>query len=249
MENKSILNQKLFKSRAKLITSSTLWAGLGFFIIALLCIGFSFIIKATINNNFDNTYFIISGIASLVGLIIGLVFEFKWSFNVINSSWAVVITAILCNILSYTLLLAPWLALIQDSWIVTTALATTGLSFIALAICGSFISDKTAFSLFKIAGVLSLIFFIFQMIFIFILIFAFRNYQTWQLIYNSLFILILVPYILLSFWQISKTEQFYSELESNEHRQKVSLFFGLIILKQFITLLMVLIRMFSYFKQ
>lgn len=246
MESNSFLKQKLEIRKTKLITSATLWAGLGFLIIGLLCIAFSFVIKSTLNNNFSNTYFIISGVVSIIGLIVGMVFEFRWSFNVYNSSWGVIATAIICNIICYTLILAPWIVLIENSWIVTTALAITGLSFIVMALCGTFISDKVAFNMMKIVGILSLVFFFFQLAFIFILIFAWKNYETWQLIYNSLFILILVPYIILSFWQISKTEQFYSELESSEHRRKVSLFFGLIILKQFITLLLVIIRMFLW---
>lgn len=246
MENSTFLNKKLVTRKTKLITSSTLWAGLGFLVVGILCIAFSFIIKESLKNNFDNNYFIISGVVSIVGLIIAMVFEFRWSFNIHNSSWGTIITAITCNILAYTLIIAPWVVLIQDSWVITTAIAITGLSFVVMAMIGTFISDKAAFSMMKIVGILTLVFFVFQLAFIFILVFAWRSYEMWQLIYNALFILILVPYIVLSFWQISKTELFYGELDDAAQRRKVSLFFGLIILKQFISLLMIIVRMLAW---
>lgn len=242
-ENVSKIKYK-YKNTHSLLINSLIWSGLGFVIVGLLSIGYSYILK----NNFGNillsdNYLIGSGIALIIFLIITVVINIKWSINVINSSWLLVISAWIINIFMLTGMVAPYVTLINNSQLIFTVIAVSGGIFAIMGLIGyGLMNIKTAFMASKLIWIILGLMFLLQFIFMITFAFAFTNsFSYYYLLFDMSYLLINVLMVGLTFFNIKNQSDIYSEL-NNKQKIKLGLYFGMKLLILFVIMFIYLLR-------
>ena len=242
-------SQSLSKVSQKLLLNSILWASLGFIIVGGLSIGYSFIMKTYYNDILlSQAYLISSSVVSVVLVIAAIFLRMYWSFNIVNASWGMIILNWIIYLFLYTGILAPLITLINNPWIVLMALCITGIVYTITAIIGySLMNTKFAISLSKIIMIISFVMLMLQIAFLVPMYFYYSFFETWYIIYQVVYSVIIIGMTALCFYNISNSEYFYQELDKTT-KIKVSLFFALSILNMFVLLFRMILRLFLNFR-
>ncbi|MDE5617688.1 MAG: hypothetical protein K2I36_02455 [Ureaplasma sp.] len=248
MEN----NLKQYQSNTKIhnrswcLLTSLIWAALGFIIVSLLSALYSYLMQ---NYAFEiiytNTYIITSSILSILFFFILIYLSYKWSENIINANYLLIITNWVINIFLFVGVIAPLITLLDNPIFIYSMLGITGVIFLIIGGIGYFlVNDKFAFKLQNIIWIVITMMFVMQLIFILPFALLLTNlFSIYYLIYDFVFMIVTIIMILLYFYQIKKFDLIYNDLTNNQ-RIKISLFFGLKLLTCFIILFLYMIRLF-----
>lgn len=238
------------KSGYGLLLSSLLWAGLGFIVVGLLSIGYSFLIR----NNFQawldsQAYTIGSAIVLVVFVAISAFINIKWSTNVTNSSWTLIVFVWIIDVLLMTGMIAPLVTLIDNPWLVFIVIAISGGIFVLMAILGyCVLTYKTAITLSKLIWFIFGGLLVFNLIFMLTFSFLYTNaYSVFYLVFDVCYLVISLLSIAMTFFNISKSEQFSNDID-RQQKLKLGLFFGLQLLMSYIVLFVTLLRIIIRFK-
>lgn len=238
------------KSGYNLLLSSLLWAGLGFIVVGLLSIGYSSLIR----NNFQawldsQAYTIGSAIVLVVFVVISAFINIKWSSNVTNSSWTLIVFVWIIDVLLMTGMIAPLVTLIDNPWLVFIVIAISGGIFVLMAILGyCVLTYKTAITLSKLIWFIFGGLLVFNLIFMLTFSFLYTNaYSVFYLVFDVCYLVISLLSIAMTFFNISKSEQFSNDID-RQQKLKLGLFFGLQLLMSYIVLFVTLLRIIIRFK-
>lgn len=244
-----IFNQTLSKTSGRLISSSLIWASLGFIVVAGLSIGYSFIMTQYFNDILQTQgYLIGSSVATVLFVIAAIVMNLFWSFNITNAPWWLITLNWVVYIFLYTGMLAPLITLINNPWVVLMALAITGVCYSLMAVVGyCLLTTKAAMRLSIMLMVGFIAISILQIAFLVPMYLYYSAFQVWYVIYQVVFSILILAMTALSFFNIAKSEYFYQDL-TRATRIKVSLFFGLNILNNFVLMFRMILSMFLNFR-
>lgn len=248
MENN--LNQyqanKKIQNKSWCLLTSLIWAALGFIIVSLLSILYSYLMrKYAVNIIYTEAYTIVGAIFSIVFLFLLIYLSYAWSKDIFNASYSLIIANWIIDIVLFTGMIAPLVTLVDNPIFVYSMLGITGVIFLIIGGIGYFLmSDRFAFKLQNIIWIIISIMFIFQLIFILPFSLLLTNlFSIYYLVYDFVFMVITIIMILLYFYQIKKMEIIYNDL-NNSQKIKVSLFFGLKLLTCFVILFWYIMQLF-----
>lgn len=238
-----------YKNKHALLINSLIWGGLGFVLVGLLSIGYSFLIRYYLNNNFNDSYFIGAGLASFIFMIVAVILNMKWSFNITEGSWGLVIGVWILDIFLLTGIVAPLVTVINDPWLIFTVIAVTGGIFTVMGLIGyAIMNSNMAIAMSKVAMFILIAIFVFQLVFMLTFSFMFSNtLSIYYLIFDIAFLVITGIMIGLTFYSISNASIFYNNLTKQE-QMKLSLYFGLRLLITFVIMFVYLLRFIASFR-
>lgn len=248
-ENVSTIKYK-YKNTHALLINSLIWSGLGFVIVGLLSIGYSYLLKNQFNNVLGSQgYLIGSGIALIVFLIITIVINVKWSMNVINSSWSLVIGAWAINVIMLTGMVAPYVTLINDPQLVFITIGASGGIFLIMGLIGyGLMNVRTAFMISKLIWIILGVMFLLQFIFMMTFAFAYSNsFSYYYLLFDMAYLLINVLMVGLTFFTIKNQSDVYQDLDGKQ-KIKLGLYFGMKLLILFVIMFTYLLRFIASFR-
>lgn len=239
-----------YKNNHVLLINSLIWAGLGFVIVGLLSIGYSYLLKLQFNSVLGTDgYFIGSLVAMLVFMIVAFVINVKWSMNVLDSSWLLITGAWAINVLLLTGMVAPLVTLINDSQLVFIVIAVSGGIFLLMGIIGyALMRIETAFMVSKLIWIILGVMFILQLIFMLTFAFMYSNsFSIYYLIFDMGYLLMNVLMIGLTFFSIKNQSNMYNNIDKQQ-KMKLGLYYGMQLLIQFVIMFTYLLRIFASFR-
>lgn len=250
IKSEKVKVKKQIQSSHWLLLNSLLWSGIGFVIVGLLSIGYSFLII----NNFSEwlqsqNYTIASSIVLIAFVFLSIFINIKWSTNVINSSWTLISAVWIIDILLMTGMIAPLVTLINNPWLVFTVIACSGAMFVLVGGLGYLVMTvKTAMNLSKLLWFIFIGLFAFNLIFMLTFSFMYTNsFSIYYLVFDICYLIISLIVLGLTFFSISKSGQLYQELDKQQ-KTKLGSYFGLQLLLAYVILLVSLLRLVSNFR-
>lgn len=244
--NKKTIN---LQSKNQLLVNSLIFSGLGFIVVALLSIGYSYIIRNYFSSWLINSYYytIASSVILVIASIAIFAINWTWSRNILNASWSIIVIAWITNILLMTAMLAPLITLIDNSELVFITIAVSGGIFVLIGIL-SYLLMKFNLQL----ALTKLMFIILGGVFILGIIFSFtfgfvytNSISNYFLVFDICYLVVSLIMIALVFYSIKSSSEVFS-IVNRTQQMKLSLYFGMSLLISYVMLLRVLLRLISF---
>ena len=243
--NKKTIN---LQSKNQLLVNSLIFSGLGFIVVALLSIGYSYIIRNYFSSWLTNSYYTIaSSVILVIASIAIFAINWTWSRNILNASWSIIVIAWITNILLMTAMLAPLITLIDNSELVFITIAASGGIFVLIGIL-SYLLMKFNLQL----ALTKLMFIILGGVFILGIIFSFtfgfvytNSISNYFLVFDICYLVVSLIMIALVFYSIKSSSEVFS-IVNRTQQMKLSLYFGMSLLISYVMLLRILLRLISF---
>ena len=255
VEGYKTIKQKYTKKQASVLTVSLLTAGIGFLYVAVLGLLLEYLVFNPILLNPDATIGQLTAANAIltiasVGIIIGIIMSFIWSFRLYKASLAFGIVTIFIYASSFAVgfgSLFSYIEAISDEKglsIIMSAFGLVGVIFLGAFAVAKLLSIKGIITLTKLIIATSAIAFVAYLAFmIWALIGMQASYaRTVSLIINGLFCLLSIFLLVSNIWKAQNMDKFYLP---NELNAKMGLFIGFQILVSLITILYTILRIFA----
>lgn len=242
---KEIFTKSLTTNKRKFIRNTSALAGLGFLLVGALSLIYSFVVREYFPYIlYEYDYKLASGIVLGILLIAIICMRMFWSFSPQTASpWLIAFTWIF-SCIAYTGMLAPLITLLNNAWMVLGLICVTGLVFLLLSLVGLFVVNaQTAFTLSIFVTIVSILMLVGMLIYSLVIAFTWRgDFQTYNIIVNSVYTVLIGLTTILSFYRIAKVAEAYEYMEDRTIWIKLTWFYGLEILNMIVVFVVLVLN-------